>query len=102
MDAEDVNFNMPTQVDINFFSQSLYLSYAFDSVTLTSTTTHKTQGMEGDYDDVNYLAGTIYDGLKQFNYRAPRITEFKIEATRKHEKRQKNSIFEREISRSIL
>jgi len=66
-DAEDVNFDMPTQVDIDFFSQSLYLSYAFDWVTLTSTTTHKTQDMEGDY-DVDYLAGTIYDGLKQFNY----------------------------------
>jgi iron complex outermembrane receptor protein len=66
-DAEEVNFDMPTEVDIDFFSQSLYLSYAFDSVTLTSTTTHKTQDMEGDY-DVDYLAGTVYDGLKQFNY----------------------------------
>jgi iron complex outermembrane receptor protein len=34
-DAEEGNFSdMPTEVDIDSFSQSLYLSYAFDSVTL--------------------------------------------------------------------
>ncbi len=31
-DAEKVDFDTPTQVDIDCFSQSLYLSYAFDSV----------------------------------------------------------------------
>lgn len=66
-DAEEVDFDIPTEVDIDCFSQSLYLSYAFDSVTLTSTTTHKKQNMEGDY-DMDYLAGTYYDGLKMFNY----------------------------------
>jgi len=66
-DAEDVNFDMPTDIDIDCFSQSIYLSYAFDSATLTSTTTHRKQDMEGDY-DVDYQAGTYYDGLKMYNY----------------------------------
>ena len=66
-DAEEVDFDVPTKVDIDSFSQSLHLSYAFDAVTLTSTTTHKKQDMEGDY-DVDYQADTIYDGLRQFNY----------------------------------
>ena len=67
-DAEKGNFSdMPTEVDIDCFSQSLYLSYAFDSVTLTSISTHRKQDMDGDYDG-DYLVGTDYDGLKQFNY----------------------------------
>jgi len=66
-DAEAVDFDVPTEVDIDCFSQSLYLSYVFDSVTLTSTTTHKKQVMEGDY-DMDYQADTSYDGLKMFNY----------------------------------
>lgn len=65
--AEKVNFDVPTDADIDSFSQSLHLAYAFDSVTLTSTTTHKKQNMDGDY-DVDYQADTIYDGLRQFNY----------------------------------
>lgn len=66
-DAEEVNFDVPTEVDLDCFSQSLYLNYAFDSVTLTSTTTHKKQDIEGDY-DADYGADTYFDGLKQFNY----------------------------------
>ncbi len=66
-DAEDVDFDVPTQNDIDSSSQSLHLSYAFDSVTLTSTTTHRKQDMDGVY-DVDYQAGTIWDGLKNFNY----------------------------------
>ena len=66
-DAEESAFDVPTEVDIDCFSQSLYLSYAFDSITLTSTTTHKKQNIEGDY-DADYQANTLYDGLKQFNY----------------------------------
>nr|WP_320191249.1 TonB-dependent receptor [uncultured Desulfobacter sp.] len=66
-DAEKSAFDVPTEVDIDCFSQSLYLSYAFDSITLTSTTTHKKQDIEGDY-DADYQADTLYDGLKQYNY----------------------------------
>ena len=67
-DAEEGNFSdMPTEVDIDSFSQSLYLSYAFDSATLTSITTHRKQDMEGDY-DVDYQTDTYFDGLKMFNY----------------------------------
>ena len=66
-DAEEVNFDVPTEVDLNCFSQSLYFNYEFDSITLTSTTTHKKQDIDGDYDS-DYRADTIYDGLKQFNY----------------------------------
>ena len=66
-DAEEVDFDIPTGIDIDSFSQSLYLSYAFDSVTLTSTTTHRKQDMKADYDR-DFLAGTDYDGLKTLNY----------------------------------
>jgi iron complex outermembrane receptor protein len=66
-DAEKSAFDVPTEVDIDCFSQSLYLSYEFDSITLTSTTTHRKQDIEGDYDE-DYQADTVYDGLKQFNY----------------------------------
>ena len=58
---------VPTEVDIDSFSQILHLSYTFDAITLTSTTTHRKQDIEGDY-DADYQADTLYDGLKQFNY----------------------------------
>ncbi len=66
-DAEKVDFDMPTVNDIDCFSQSLHLSYAFDAVTLTSTTTHKKRDIEGDY-DADYLAGNYYDGLIMYDY----------------------------------
>ncbi|WP_321418351.1 TonB-dependent receptor [uncultured Desulfobacter sp.] len=66
-DAEDVDFDMPTVNDIDCFSQSLYLSYAFDPVTLTSTTTHKKRDIEGDY-DADYLAANDYEGLIMYDY----------------------------------
>jgi len=66
-DAEASAFDVPTEVDIDSFSQILHLSYTFDAITLTSTTTHRKQDIEGDY-DADYQAYTLYDGLKQFNY----------------------------------
>lgn len=66
-DAEDIDADMPTVNDIDCFSQSLYLSYAFDPVTLTSTTTHKKRDIEGDY-DADYQAGNDYDGLIMYDY----------------------------------
>ena len=66
-DAEEVDFDMPTVNDIDCFSQSLYLSYSFDAVTLTSTTTHKKRDIEGDY-DADYLADNYYDGLIMYDY----------------------------------
>ena len=66
-DAEASAFDVPTEVAIDSCSQSLHLSYAFDAITLTSTTTHRKQDIEGDY-DADYQAYTSYDGLKQFNY----------------------------------
>lgn len=65
-DAEEVNYDMPAKVDMDSFSQSLFLSYAFDAMTLTSTTTHRYQDIEGVY-DADFMAGTYYDGLGQYN-----------------------------------
>jgi iron complex outermembrane receptor protein len=66
-DAEASAFDVPTEVDIDSFSQSLHLSYTFDAITLTSTTTHRKQDIEGDYDG-DYQADTVFDGLMQYNY----------------------------------
>lgn len=66
-DAERVDFDVPTEVERQTTSQSLNLSYAFDRVTLASTTTHQRMDIDGDYDG-DYDAGTYYDGLKQFNH----------------------------------
>ncbi|WP_020586639.1 TonB-dependent receptor [Desulfobacter curvatus] len=66
-DAEEVDFDMPTENDVDCFSQSLHLSYAFDAVTLTSTTTHKKRDIEGNF-DADYLSGTYYDGLIMYDY----------------------------------
>lgn len=66
-DAEKVDFDVPTEVERENFSQSLNLSYAFDAMTLTSTTTHQMLDIDGVY-DADYDAGTDYDGLEQFNY----------------------------------
>ncbi len=66
-DAEEVNFDVPTNIDMDSFSQSLFLSYEFDAMTLSSTTTHRSQDIEGDY-DADFMADTYYDGLQQFNY----------------------------------
>lgn len=65
--AEKVDFDYPTEVNIDNFSQSLYLSYAFDAMTLTSTTTHTSMDIEGDY-DADLMSGTIFDGLKKYNH----------------------------------
>ena len=66
-DAENVNFDEPTESDIDTFSQSLALTYLFDSMTLTSTTTHKKMSIDYVY-DLDFMYGTIYDGLGQYNY----------------------------------
>jgi len=66
-DAEEVDFDMPTENDTDCFSQSLYLSYTFDAVTLTSTTTHKKLDVAGE-GDVDYQSDAYYDGLIVYDY----------------------------------
>ncbi|MBM9616319.1 TonB-dependent receptor [Desulfobulbus rhabdoformis] len=66
-DAEDVSFDKPTYIDTDSLSQSLQLSYAFDALTFNSTTTHLNQDVEGEY-DADFMSGTYYDDLVQFNY----------------------------------
>ncbi len=66
-DAEKVNFDVPTDIDRENFSQSLHLSYAFDSMALTSTTTHNKLDIEGDY-DADFSNELYSEGLEQFNY----------------------------------
>ena len=66
-DAENVDFDVPTDVEQARFSQSLNLSYAFEQVALTSTTTHSNFDIEGDY-DADYGNHPMYAGLKQFGY----------------------------------
>lgn len=70
-DAEEVSFDVPTDVDMDSFSQSLSLSYEFDAMILSSTTTHRSQDIEGDY-DADYMAGTYYDGLRPCGYKSRR------------------------------
>ncbi len=66
-DAEKVDFDVPTDTDRESFAQSLHLSYALDSMTLTSTTTHSKMDFEGDY-DADFGNTPYYEGLMQFNY----------------------------------
>ena len=66
-DAEKVNFDVPTDTDRESFAQSLHLSYALDSMTLTSTTTHNKMDLEADY-DADYGNNPDYEGLVQFGY----------------------------------
>ena len=66
-DAETVDFDYPTEIDRDRFSQSLHMTYDFTPVTLTSTTTHSSLDMDGIY-DADYGNNPLYDGLSQFNY----------------------------------
>ena len=66
-DAENVSYDVPTTVDKDTFSQSLHVSYAFDAMTLTSTTTHSFLDIDGDH-DADYGDNPYYAGLKQYSY----------------------------------
>jgi iron complex outermembrane receptor protein len=66
-DGKHVSFDVPTNEKTEVNSQSLNLSYDFNSVKLESTTTHKKFTLDGEY-DADYLSNQgNNDGLKQFN-----------------------------------
>jgi iron complex outermembrane receptor protein len=65
-DAEHVDFDVPTKEEYDSNSQSLNLSYDFDSIRLISTTTHRKLDIEGDY-DADFANKSVYAGLMQFN-----------------------------------
>ena len=66
-DAETVDFDHPTDIERDNSSQSLHLSYNFDTMTLVSTTTHSQFDMDAIY-DADYGNTPLYAGLNQFNY----------------------------------
>ncbi len=66
-DAEEVNFDTPSDIEQERFAQSLILTYDFDTMTLTSTTTYHTLDMDGEF-DADAGNSAPYTGLKQFNY----------------------------------
>lgn len=66
-DAEEVEFDTDDEVKQESFSQTLQVSYGFESMTLTSTTTHKNSELEGVY-DAEFGAEPLWAGLTQFNY----------------------------------
>jgi iron complex outermembrane receptor protein len=65
-DAEHVSFDEDQFSETDALAQSLRLEYEFDSVTLSSTTTHREVEIEG-FNDRDGMSGTVYDGLAQFN-----------------------------------
>jgi iron complex outermembrane receptor protein len=65
-DAEDVSFDENTVEKIESNAQSLNLSYEFDALALTSTTTHRKLTIEGVY-DADFGDEPLYAGLIQFN-----------------------------------
>jgi iron complex outermembrane receptor protein len=66
-EAEKIDYDVPTDVTRETFSQSLHLDYDFDAMTLSSTSTHSDMDIEGDY-DADYGNNILFAGLKQFNY----------------------------------
>ena len=66
-DAEHISVDQDTHYKTDSLVQSAHLKYEFDSVTLTSTTTHRNLEDElvGDRD---YMADTAFDGLVSFNH----------------------------------
>lgn len=66
-DVENASFEVPTYETIKVQSQSLNLSYDFDSLKVESTTTHKKFDLDSEY-DADFVSATANDGLKQFNY----------------------------------
>ncbi len=66
-DAKNANFDVPTYEESSVKSQSLTLTYDFDTMKLESTTTHKKFDIDGEYYG-DYTSGTVDDGLRMFNY----------------------------------
>jgi len=61
-DAEHSSFDQDTIYETDYLMQGLHLKYEFDSMTLTSTTTHK--DFEKDsIRDIDTMADTVKDGL---------------------------------------
>ena len=64
-DAEHVSVDEDTIYENEALAQSLHLKYKFDSVTLSSTTTHRDLAFDGVWDK-DYMADTANDGLFSF------------------------------------
>ena len=64
-DAKHISFDRQTVYKTEALAQSLHLKYEFDSVTLSSTTTHRNLESES-VRDKDYMAGTALDGLISF------------------------------------
>jgi len=65
-DAEHVSYDVDTFSQIDSLAQSLHLKYAFDSVTFSSTTTHRALESESD-SDKDKMSNNNYDGLFTFS-----------------------------------
>jgi len=65
-DAEHVSFDEDSVSETESLTQSVHLKYEFDSVTLSSTTTHRDLEYEGVGDRDN-MADTTFDGLANFD-----------------------------------
>ena len=61
-DAENVSFDEDTVSETDILAQSAHLKYEFDSVTLSSTTTHRDVELES-VEDRDRMANTANDGL---------------------------------------
>jgi iron complex outermembrane receptor protein len=66
-DAEHVSFDVDHVEKIESRAQGLHLTYAFDAVTMTSTTTHRNLDLENDYDG-DYADNAVWSGLSGFLY----------------------------------
>ena len=64
-DAKNASFDIPSYEIDKVKSQSLNLTYDFDTMKLESTTTHKKSNIEGYY-DTDLLSGTAKDGLARY------------------------------------
>ncbi|PIE75378.1 MAG: TonB-dependent siderophore receptor [Deltaproteobacteria bacterium] len=64
-DAEVVSFDVPDWNEKDNLSQSIFVNYDFDSMTLSSITTHQTSKQEVHY-DADFMANTVYDGCAMF------------------------------------
>lgn len=64
-DAKNVNYEVDTYSKVESDAQALNLTYAFDTMDLTSVTTHKKVTLDGKY-DFGWSNNTLYDGLYQF------------------------------------
>ena len=65
-DAEHISYDEETYSETESMAQSLHLKYGFDSVTLSSTTTHRDVESEG-FGDRDCMADNSWDGLIWFS-----------------------------------